>query len=150
MEKSYLERLAIDGYFKPANLEKNGLEEGYLTMIGSLYRVGDGYAKSIVKKFPSMRKLYEAFERHPEPERMLIGVEVRSSAFILRVSRSTNAQKGRNADGKGTNQAMGADGARRIYRYLFCEDPSQPMAKMDKKGGATKRPAGQQQSDDED
>lgn len=56
------------------------LEDTYLKMLASLPRVTDAIAKGIASEYPTIRSLYEGYERccdERERKEMLVGIGVR-------------------------------------------------------------------------
>ena len=57
------------------------LQDTYIKMLASLPRVTEAIAKGIVAEYPTVRNLYEAYERcrdERERKEMLVGIGVRS------------------------------------------------------------------------
>ncbi|POY72591.1 crossover junction endonuclease EME1 [Rhodotorula taiwanensis] len=81
------------------------LQDTYIKMLASLPRVTEAMAKGIVAEYPTLRKLYESYERcrdEREMKEMLVGIG-----------------KGRNLDGTATHRAIGKDMSANIYRVFM-------------------------------
>ncbi|GAA5858470.1 hypothetical protein JCM8547_007321 [Rhodosporidiobolus lusitaniae] len=86
------------------------LQDTYIKMLASLPRVTEAVAKGIVAEYPTMRELYESWEKcRSEKERreMLVGIG-----------------KGRNVNGTATHRAIGTTLSTSIYKIMTSRDPS--------------------------
>ncbi|GAA6043905.1 hypothetical protein JCM8097_004099, partial [Rhodosporidiobolus ruineniae] len=86
------------------------LQDTYIKLLASLPRVTEPVAKGIVGEYPTLRGLYEAWEREAgEKERreMLVGIG-----------------KGRNIDGTATHRAIGTTLSASIYKIMTSRDPA--------------------------
>ncbi|GAA5887731.1 hypothetical protein JCM3774_006865 [Rhodotorula dairenensis] len=86
------------------------LEDTYLKMLASLPRVTDAIAKGIASEYPTVRSLYEGYERcrdERERKEMLVGIG-----------------KGHNLNGTTTHRAIGKDMSAYIYRVFWSRDPN--------------------------
>ena len=103
IEKSHNERLGIDGRPPKIKYIRNDLQAGYRALLSSLHRVDEGTAKSISKKYPTLRALYEAFESQPTPkqkEEMLVGIPVRDGCCSVEFLRSIPHRRSRTPTGR--------------------------------------------------
>ncbi|TKA57454.1 hypothetical protein B0A53_00683 [Rhodotorula sp. CCFEE 5036] len=86
------------------------LQDTYIKMLASLPRVTEAIAKGIVAEYPTVRSLYEGYERcrdERERKEMLVGIG-----------------KGHNLNGTSTHRAIGKDMSAYIYRVLWSRDPN--------------------------
>ncbi|CDR38351.1 hypothetical protein NBRC10512_004035 [Rhodotorula toruloides] len=86
------------------------LQDTYIRMLASLPKVTESVAKGIVAEYPTLRALYESWDRCPserDKKEMLVGIG-----------------KGRNLDGTATNRAIGKDLSAFIYKVFNSRDPT--------------------------
>lgn len=86
------------------------LQDTYIKMLASLPRVTEAIAKGIVAEYPTVRSLYERYERcrdERERKEMLVGIG-----------------KGHNLNGTSTHRAIGKAMSAYIYRVLWSRDPN--------------------------
>ncbi|BGP23283.1 hypothetical protein JCM10295v2_002177 [Rhodotorula toruloides] len=86
------------------------LQDTYIRMLASLPKVTGSVAKGIVAEYPTLRALYESWDRCPsekDKKEMLVGIG-----------------KGRNLDGTATNRAIGKDLSAFVYKVFNSRDPT--------------------------
>ncbi|GAA5821202.1 hypothetical protein JCM11251_004511 [Rhodosporidiobolus azoricus] len=87
------------------------LQDTYIKLLASLPRITEPVAKGIVGEYPTLRELFEAWEKCEGGERgrreMLVGIG-----------------KGRNIDGTATHRMIGTAMSTSIYKVLTGQDPS--------------------------
>ncbi|GAA5979522.1 hypothetical protein JCM11641_005421 [Rhodosporidiobolus odoratus] len=86
------------------------LQDTYLKMLASLPRVTDGIAKGIAGEYPTLRELYEAWDRcvgDKAKREMLVGIG-----------------KGRNVNGTATHRVIGKTLSASLYEILTGRNPA--------------------------
>ncbi|GAA6000387.1 hypothetical protein JCM10207_007991 [Rhodosporidiobolus poonsookiae] len=85
------------------------LQDTYLRMLASLPSVTDAVARGIAADYPTMRELYEAWDKcggEREREKMLVGIG-----------------KGRNINGTSTHRLIGSTLSANVYKIMNSRDP---------------------------
>ena len=97
--------LNIDG--KIESSERGDLHLTYVNQLACIHGVTEPAAKAIAAKFPTWKRLREAFKQAPDPRQTLAGI-----AILNRV------------DGAATSRSTGVTMSERIHLFLSTRDPN--------------------------
>lgn len=97
--------LNIDG--KIESSDRGDLHKTYVNQLACINGVTEPMARAIAARFPTWRRLLQAFRESPDPKQTLAGISV-----LNRV------------DGAATNRTTGRIISERIHLYLTSRDPN--------------------------
>lgn len=97
--------LNIDG--KIESSDRGDLHKTYVNQLACIHGVTEPMARAIAARFPTWKRLREAFGDAPDPKQTLAGISV-----LNRV------------DGAATDKTTGAAISERIYLFLNARDPN--------------------------